>query len=174
MTALSRTERHLRAAEGYLELEMPEHALREIKSVPASDAPAATYHQLKGESFRQLKQYDEALNELGQALEEKSDNLSIIMGMAWCYKRVDQLSDAIRMMQLAYEVDPENPLTLYNMACYCSLDGDKTRMLEWLGRALRKQQSLRKLIPKETDFDAYRDDPDFQFLIGEKNRRESS
>jgi hypothetical protein len=86
-------------------------------------------------------------------------------------------------MEEAYRAHPKVPVVLYNIACYHSLAGDKRQALSWLGRALRMEASLRKLvpddpdlqalalrtslrdlIPDESDFDSLRNDPDFQYL----------
>jgi hypothetical protein len=54
---------------------------------------------------------------------------------------------------------------LYNMACYLALDGNREQALSWLGRALRMDKTLCKLVPAETDFDSLKHDPDFQHLL---------
>ena len=69
-------------------------------------------------------------------------------------------------MEEAYHSDPEQPIVLYNMSCYFALAGNKAQSLSWLGRALRMEAGLRKLIDDETDFDGLRDDPDFQLIVG--------
>jgi hypothetical protein len=71
-------------------------------------------------------------------------------------------------MEEANRLSPNEPIIMYNLSCYFALAGNKTQALSWLGRALRKEKSLRKLIPEESDFDRLRDDPDFQFVIGSR------
>jgi Flp pilus assembly protein TadD len=93
------------------------------------------------------------------------DNVSLLMAMAWCYKRTDRLDRAIEAMEHAYRVSPKQPIVLYNLSCYWSLAGNKTQALSWLGRALRMDESLRKLIEDEQDFDPLRRDPDFRQLL---------
>ena len=68
-------------------------------------------------------------------------------------------------MRIAYEHHPKVPIVLYNLSCYYALAGDKDHALSWLGRALRMNRSMVKLVPEETDFDALRNDPDFQHLL---------
>ena len=176
-----RRERLLEAVRGYLALEMPEQALRELRAIDDKQHCLFEFHQLRGEAYRQKEDFYEALVEFGKALLEKPTDLSILMGMAWCYKRTERLPLAIEAMQQAYQSCPEEPVVLYNMACYFALFGNKTQALSWLGRSLRLEQSLRKamaddpsptakslrdLIADETDFDGLRDDPDFQFVAG--------
>ena len=161
-----RRERLLEAARGYLTLEMPDHALRELRRIDSSEEDLFDLCQLKGESLRQKKEHEEALAVFSRALEERPDDLTVLMGMAWCFKRTDQLPHAISTIEQAYQASPKQPIVLYNLSCYFSLAGDKAQALSWLGRALRMEPSLRELIPDESDFDPLRNDPDFQFVIG--------
>ena len=160
-----RRERLLEAARGYLTLEMPDHALRKLRRIDSSDDELFEIYQLQGESLRQKKEHEEALSVFSRALEERPDDLTVLMGMAWCYKRIGQLHNAISTMEQAYQSCPKEPIILYNLSCYYSLSGDKTQALSWLGKALRKEPALRELISDESDFDPLRNDPDFQFVI---------
>ena len=157
--------RILKAAEGYLELELPDQALRELDQIKPSDDLRCQYHILRGEAFRQRKEYEAALLSYHKSHCGEPANLIVLMGMAWCYKRTGQLQRSIQMMKRALEVEPNNPLIQYNLACYYSLDHDKSRALSWLGRAVRADRSLAHLIEKETDFDPLRNDPDFKYLV---------
>jgi tetratricopeptide (TPR) repeat protein len=165
-------ERKLQAVEGYLELNMPDRALRELDEIPDPEVFPFEFHRAKGEVLRAAERFEPALTAYSRALAEKPEDLSVLMGMAWCYKRTDQLPRAIAAMEQAYRAHPRQPIILYNLACYHSLAANKPQALSWLGRALRLAASqqlepdLRKLIPDETDFDLLRHDPDFQYVVG--------
>ena len=163
---LSRCERRLEAADGYLLLEMPDHALRELDAVSDPEPVAFRYYQLRGEALRQKCRHEEALPAFERAHACRSDDLTVILGMAWCYKRTGQLPKAIAAMEDAYQSHSDEPIVLYNLSCYLALAGQKEQALSWLGRALRMQPSLRRLILDETDFDRLRGDPDFEFVAG--------
>lgn len=165
-----RRDRFLEAARGYLTLEMSDHALRELRRIDDPHEVQFEVSQLTGEALRQKKEHEAALAAFSQALEDKPDDLTVLMGMAWCYKRIDQLPKAIFMMEQAYQARPEEPIVLYNLSCYFSLTGEKEQALSWLGRSLRMEPSLRALIPDEPDFDVLRNDPDFQFVVGTDER----
>jgi Flp pilus assembly protein TadD len=156
--------RRLEAASGYLDLDMPAHALRSLAGITHPDATPFEFYLLKGQALRSAGQFEEALAALSRAREEQPNELDVLMGLAWCYKRTDRLSQAISVMQEAYVAHPKVPVVLYNIACYYSLAGDKPQALSWLGRALRMDTSLRKLIADESDFDSLRNDPDFQYI----------
>jgi Flp pilus assembly protein TadD len=156
--------RNLEAASGYIDLSMPEHALRALDQVSDREAAAFEYYWLRGDALRTAGNFEEALAALSRAREEQPDELSVLMAMAWCYKRTDRLSQAISAMEEAYRAHPKVAIVLYNMACYYSLADDKMQALSWLGRALRMQTALRQRIAAESDFDPLRNDPDFQYL----------
>ena len=165
--------RLMRAAEGYLTLGMPDHALRELARIEDPGNDLFGICLLKGEALRIKHEHESALEAFRQAHLEKPTDLVALMGMAWCLKRTNQLPQAIDMMKLAHQFHKDVSVVLYNLACYYSLAGDKDNALSWLGRALRMDFKLLKLIPAETDFDSLRNDVDFQHLLeltlGQKN-----
>ena len=61
------------------------------------------------------------------------------IGLAWCLKRTDRLEEAIDVMMAAYQFHEDEPIVLYNLACYFALAGDKPQALSWLGRAIRME-----------------------------------
>lgn len=163
--ASKRMKRRMDAAQGYLMLDLPDRALRELDEIVHTDKATCECHLLRGEALRAKSDHHAALDAFRKALEVRPDNLSALMGMAWCFKRIDRLDQSIEAMQRAYESHKEVPVVLYNLACYYSLAGEKEPALSWLGRALRMDRSFTKLVPKETDFDSLRDDPDFLHLL---------
>jgi len=161
----SRPKRHLNAAEGYLMLEMPEQALRELSRISPDDRDPEKYYRLLGQAQQLAQHFEESLAAFQNAYSKDPENLTTLMGMAWCYKRTDQLSAAISIMEEAYQHHPDEPIVLYNLSCYFALADDKTNALSWLGRALRMEPRLTRLIPEETDFNSLRKDKDFQFVV---------
>ncbi len=182
-------QKKIEAACGYLELSMPEHALRELGRIRDPQEVPLDFHRLRGEGLRALDRFEEALEAYGRALAVDSEDIGVLAGMAWCYKRTGQLPKAIEAMEQAYQAHPKELIVLYNLACYFSLAGEKAQALSWLGRALRMESSLRKQHPEseggpapwgfgqlepslreriaeEPDFDPLRNDPDFQYLTG--------
>jgi tetratricopeptide (TPR) repeat protein len=163
----TRQRRRLESVEGYLLLGMPVDALRELDALRNGGFDNLVVCRVRAEALRDLKRYEDALQEYERFDAGHPDDLTTLMGMAWCFKRIDRLEDAIETMQRAYRAHPDEPVVLYNIACYLSLAGDKTQSLSWLGRALRMEPKLRRLIARESDFDNLREDPDFQFVVGD-------
>ena len=162
----SRRDRLLAAAEGYMTLGMPSQALNSLNEIDRREQDAYAVNLLRGDVLRHLERHEEALVALHRAFEKKPDDVTLLMAMAWCYKRTNQLPRAITSMEQAYRIAPKEAVILYNLSCYWSLAANKTQSLSWLGRALRMDKSFRQLIDDETDFDPLRQDPDFQLIVG--------
>ncbi len=162
-------ERRIDAAEGYLMLEMPGQALRELRAVEARVEPDDDLHvaiaRCRGEACRLQEDFEEGARQFLVAQSDDSEDLSVSIGLAWCLKRTDRLEEAIDVMMAAYQFHEDEPIVLYNLACYFALAGDKSQALSWLGRAIRMESSLRDLVPDEPDFDQLRQDADFQIIV---------
>ncbi len=157
--------RKLREAEGFLELEMPSHALEILQSRPDWATMQFEASYLTGEALRSLDRYREALESLEIAARLKPDHLLVAIAQGWCYKRSHRLAQAIDALSRARIAHPDQPLLAYNLACYWSLAGDSGRCLDALADALKLAPSLRSLITDEADFDPVRDLPAFRQLV---------
>lgn len=157
--------RQLNAAQGYLILDMPDQALGELEEIDDPGESAFDWHVLRAEALRAKRDHQQALEAFLSAQQIRQDDLGALLGMAWCYKRLDKLHLSIETMHLAYQSHPEVPIVLYNLSCYYSLAHETEQALSWLARALRMDQGLCKLIATETDFDPLRNDPGFLRLM---------
>ena len=163
--SIFRRQRQITEAEGYSTLGLFRQALDSLDLVPCADRDDFEYQFRRGIVLKDLERHVEALESLEHAQRSKSDDVSVLMALAWCYKRTNQIDRAIASTEAAYQISPKSPILLYNLACYWSLAGNKGQCLRWLGQALRMDRSLLFLIPDETDFDPVRSDPDFRKLI---------
>jgi Flp pilus assembly protein TadD len=153
-----------REAEGYLELGMSQHALASLARIgdPSSLDSSSLY--LWGEALRSLERFEEAIIPLERAAEAAPENINIRLALGWCYKRVGRIHKAIEALEQALAAEPNEPLLRYNLACYFSLVGNKGRAMRFLSQALSLAPGYRSLVDAESDFDAIRDDPEFQAL----------
>jgi tetratricopeptide (TPR) repeat protein len=88
------------------------------------------------------------------------------MALAWCYKRVGRLEQAITSLERAIEIEPGEAVLHYNLACYWSLAHNPHQALRHLANALDIDGNFRDFVPSEPDFDPLRHDPQFQHLTG--------
>lgn len=169
----ARRERLLSEADGYLDLDMAEQAHAALDAIDVTDDLRFRVCFLRGLAFRSQHCHERALEYLEQAYAivhqpntALPDTVPLLMALAWCYKRTDQLPRSIEMMDEAYRLKPKEAVVLYNLACYWCLSGNKSQALSWLGRAIRLDKNFRQLVADETDFDSLRHDPDFQLIVG--------
>lgn len=161
-----RLQKLLRESEGYLELNLPQHALDVLARMEEPGTFKGQKHYLTGEAQRALERYPEAIANLEQAADLLPSNVHVWLALGWCRKRTGRLDLAIEALERAQEVDPKQAVVHYNLACYWSLAGKKARALEYLGRAISLEPRYRDLVGEEADFDPIRSDPDFQALTG--------
>jgi Flp pilus assembly protein TadD len=154
----------LREAEGYMELGMAQHALASLTRIGDPTTLDAQALFIWGESLRCLERYEEALVPLRRAADDSPENLQIRLALGWCYKRTGKVDLAIQTLEEALASEPDEPLLRYNLACYCSLSGQKHRALRYLAQALSMAPAYRNLIDEESDFNPLRQDPEFQKL----------
>jgi tetratricopeptide (TPR) repeat protein len=156
--------RKLHEAEGYLELDLPNHALRILQSRHDWSGQHFEACLIKGEALRRLARLRDAIPPLEIAARLRPGDSRVALALAWCYKRTNRLAQAIDALDHARREHPENPLLHYNLACYWSLAGQAGRALVELHLALDLEPDLRGLIADESDFEMLRGNPDFERL----------
>ena len=176
-----RREKLIQQAEGYLDLilclegrwSLPDHlvhsitgkALNQLDRLESGSGRKSHAEYLKGQCFRLRQQYEEAVNCFWNSLDTDSENIHSLLGLAWCYKRLDELDLAVESLTRAFEVQPDNPVISFNLACYSSLQGDVDRCCDFLQKAIELDESFRELIDRESDFDTVRNHPQFEFFL---------
>ena len=60
---------------------------------------------------------------------------------------------------------PDEPLLLYNLACYESLDGRRDAALVHLKQALSADPTMRETTRADSDFARIADEPEFRALV---------
>jgi tetratricopeptide (TPR) repeat protein len=168
MTTLVRERlvRTRREAEGYLELGMPEHALRSLQRQGKIVHGDARGCYLLGESLRELHRYREAIFPFRRSLELIPDDVHVWMAIGWCYKRVGDIAKAIDSLESALSIEPGEAVLHYNLACYWSIARDRRQALRCLTHALNIDGNFRDFIADEPDFDPLRNDPLFKNIVG--------
>ena len=163
-TSRARRQQLIRQAEGYLELGMHQHALVVLDKLGETSDLEIHASYLRGESLRSLERYDEALDEFLRAAEAVPDDIHIWLAVGWCYKRSGRIDLAIEALDKALAIEPGEALIHYNLACYCSLAGDRAQALHFLRQAFDIDSHYRDLVDNEEDFDPIRQDPEFLAL----------
>jgi tetratricopeptide (TPR) repeat protein len=151
-------------AEGYLELGMPDAALKTLQRRGHLVHGDARGCYLLGETLRELRCYREAVFPLRRCLELIPDDVHVTLALGWCYKRIGKLDDAIAALEHAVGAEPDDAILHYNLACYWSLARNSSRALQHLAEAFDLNGKFRLMVVDEPDFDPIRSDPLFQSL----------
>lgn len=175
-----RRQQLLREAEGYLDLIMVLadrwsveketrdrlglRALHVLRDMNDSKDTRGHADYLRGQAFRVMQRYSEAVAPLRRAAQCDPTNIHIHLALGWCYKRISRLDLAIQALEVGLAADPDQGIIHYNLACYWSLAKNVRLALEYLAQSIELDPIYRELVANEPDFDSIRDDPDFVAL----------
>jgi uncharacterized Ntn-hydrolase superfamily protein len=73
---------------------------------------------------------------------------------------------AAELAERALELDPDDPLMLYNLGCYRALAGRAEEALVLLGRSLPRDESLRENARTDPDLESLRETDAYRRLVG--------
>lgn len=171
----------LQEVEGYLDLAMVlseqyplstesrdrivKRALKTLDRLEPEAQEGSLGLHLRGQAYRVLEKYDDAIGPLLAAREADPDNIHILLSLGWCYKRVGRIEAAIQALEDALAISPEEAIILYNLACYWSLANNVPLALFYLSKAFEINADYRDMVPEETDFDPMRDHPEFLAIM---------
>ena len=177
-----RRQQLVQEAEGYIDLAMclsdkwalndtnrARMAERSIKTLDClepdqMDHPRVLY--LRGQAFRLMHRYRDALSPLQRASELDPENVHMNLAIGWCFKRIGRIDAAIQSLEEALEVRSDEGILHYNLACYWSLAQNLGLALSHLSIAFDLEPDYREMALEEEDFDGLRDHPEFMILTG--------
>jgi tetratricopeptide (TPR) repeat protein len=156
-----------REAQGYLELELWPEALERANALLERDALVAAALAIKGEVYRHQERWEDGAAVFERLVDAEPESVHAWVMLGWCRKRAGRLDLAKEAMEGLLERKPAEGIGLYNLACYCSLDGQRERALVLLDRAIDREADFREHARTETDLDPIRNDPEFRRIVGE-------
>jgi uncharacterized Ntn-hydrolase superfamily protein len=107
--------------------------------------------------------HEEPIRELRRLL-GLHDRMRLALETSGLYER-REWGAAIAATQASLERFPGDPLLLYNLACYESLDGRREAALEHLRQALAADPTMRESAGADSDFAALAGEPRFRALV---------
>ncbi len=142
----------LREAEGYLELllafgeqltataehrdQLAMRGLTVLDQLPETHRAGSHAREIRGMLLRAMTRYAEAIPHLEFASEMQEENLHLILALGWCFKRVDQLDQAIEALESGLAKHAQEAILHYNLSCYLSLQHNKSAAIKALGYRL--------------------------------------
>ena len=117
-------ERSLQAAQGYIELEMTDEALRELDSLSAEDRECDEAWQMRLFVYMRSKRWDEALAVCRQLREGSPDGTTGYIHGAFCLHEMGRTLEAKKLLLKGPPVLLTEPTYHYNLGCYDAVLGN--------------------------------------------------
>lgn len=167
------TRRRIEAARGYLALGMPDHALAELAAVKDRHRHRFELFQLRGDAYRSLERWAEAISAYIRALAERPDALPVLMATAECYRRLGKIDRAVTAMEEANRISPNEPAVLFALSRYYLIAGHMPRAFQWLGLAIRRCPEIAAFAAEDADFASIKAHPQFLQWLAAAAARQS-
>lgn len=147
-------ERHLSAAQGYLELNMPEDALEELDALPGEFLDHAEILQLRLVVHMQMKDWERGL-EVCVRIQNRFPNFTVgyIHG-AFCLHEMNRTQEAKEMLLGGPANLLREPTYHYNMGCYEAVLGNFEESIEYLRTSFAMDTNFRILAHHDQDLRA--------------------
>ena len=88
------------------------------------------------------------------------------MRASWYAAQNGDVASAARHAERALELDPDDAMLAYNLACYRALSGREDDALELLRQSLPRDESLRVHARTDPDLESLHDRPEYRELVG--------
>jgi serine/threonine protein kinase/Flp pilus assembly protein TadD len=118
-----------------------------------------------GEKEKYQKILQEGLETYKRYLSQHPDDSRGHMYYATDLAQVGEHEEAKRQAAKAIELSPDDPLMLYNAACFYAQMGEKAAAIQSIRDAIAVGYGNYEWLKRDTDLDSLRDEPDFKELI---------
>jgi len=147
-------EKVMVAAQGYLELEMPDEALREINSLPDEVLREEGPLQVKMAILMRLKRWTEALAicaDLRKLFPEQT--VGYVHG-AFCLHEIGRTREAKELLLSGPPSLLQEPTYHYNLGCYDAVLGNLTEAQSHLKLSFQLNEKFREIAKYDPDLKA--------------------
>ncbi|MBI3494263.1 MAG: protein kinase [Acidobacteria bacterium] len=121
---------------------------------------AAAYYWAPGERAKARPAYERALGLAKQESQVNPRNAALLLRMADCDSMLGNSQEARRLIERALALAPKDVASLFKAGVVYEQLGDRTRALEWIGKALAGGYS-RDAVDRSLSLTALRADPRF-------------
>lgn len=147
-------ERILLTVQGYMELDMPEEALREIASIDPADENLDEVLQIKLFILMRLKRWDEALRICTSLQKFNPEAAPGYIHGAFCLHENGHTAEAKEMLLKGPKSLLQEPMYYYNLACYDAILGNLKDAEKNLGISFKMDEKFREIAKYDPDLKA--------------------
>ena len=141
----------LEAAEGYLQLEMAEDALVELRNIPTKEQDSERYKELLLATHMMLKQWRPAAKTALELCAINSKDKSYFIHAAFCLHETGDTLDALRQLLAGPKTLLKDPLYYYNLACYHAVLGNLKDAQKCLDKSFKLDPELENTAQDDDD-----------------------
>ena len=151
------SEKIVLAAQGFLELGLPEEALAELEEIPISERSEVEVLEVEVVAFLNQQLWPEALETARQLCEAEPEKASGFIHVAYCLHETGQTQEARETLLNGPESLRSEATFYYNLGCYAARleEFDEARQL--LEKAFEMDNRLRETAKKDPDLSELRD-----------------
>jgi tetratricopeptide (TPR) repeat protein len=158
MKALSRSDsKHLEALQGYLRLEMPEEALKELARLSPDIRDITQLLPAKLIAFQQSEDWDRSAQIAEHLAHRQVDNPDWYIAWADSVRRSRSLQDAERILREGMLLHPNHAMIHFHLACCAAQMGELEKASSLLARAIEIDPNYKILALDDPDLEPIRD-----------------
>ncbi len=144
-------ERSLLAAQGYMELDMANSALRELDSVPDKDQGHEDVLQMRLFVCMKTRHWDDALNVCARLREDYPESSSGFIHSAFCLHELGRTQEAKEMLMDGPASLLKEATYYYNLGCYDAILGNQDEAVRHLEASFQMDKKFREIAKYDPD-----------------------
>lgn len=144
-------ERSLLAAQGYIELDMTDEALRELDALSADDRECEEVLQMRLFALMRSKRWTDALAVCQYLRENSPDGTTGYIHGAFCLHEMGRTLEAKKLLLQGPAVLLNEPTYHYNLGCYNAVLGHLEEAATHLETSFQMDQKFREIAKYDPD-----------------------
>lgn len=144
-------ERHLTAASGFLELGLPLDANEELEQIEPEMRSLSEVFVVRLGIYRALEKWELVETLARRLCELRPDEPQWFIALAYALRHLAGFQEALAVLAHAANRFPDEPMLLYNLACYACQLGHLHSAKARLGEAIKLAPSCRDMARKDED-----------------------
>ncbi len=147
----------LLAAQGYIELDMPEEAIRELDSLPVEERQKEPALQLRLFLLMRSRHWQQALDVCEAMREATPEIVTGYIHGAFCLHEMGRTAEARTLLLAAPSHLREEPTYHYNLGCYAAVLGDLEEARRHLAVSFELDKNFRDIARRDPDLQSVKD-----------------
>jgi predicted Zn-dependent protease len=144
-------ERSLLSAQGYIELEMPDEALREIDAISSKDQFREEVLQMRLFIVMRARRWEQALSVCARLRATRPEGVTGYIHGAFCLHELGRTGEAKQLLVGGPSTLLSEPTYYYNLGCYDAVLGNLPEAARHLERSFQMDGKFREIAKYDPD-----------------------